>query len=127
MPKKLNEELFNRAVLHAVKFLGICDIDFDIVFDSLPKERAGEVDYEEGDEYCDEEITVYIAKRLSANEILRTLFHELVHVRQYISGELTYEDTFRWNGELYEEEYQNLPWEVEAFALEEEMMNTFKG
>lgn len=125
MPKKMHEELFHRAVLHAVNFLDITDIDFEIIFDTMPKDKCGEVDYQEADTDCDEEILVYIAKRLSVNEILRTVFHELVHVRQYVSGELISGDPLRWNGEVYIEAYENLPWEREAFALEEEMMNSF--
>lgn len=127
IPKRLDEELFHRAVFHAVEFLDIDDVDFEIVFDSIGKERCGYVDFEEADEYNDEqEVVVYIAKRLSVKEILRTIFHELVHVKQYIAGELTSEgEIMRWNGTVYIGAYELLPWEVEAFALEEEMMNSF--
>ena len=61
-------------------------------------------------------------------EILRTIFHELVHVKQYIAGELTSEgEIMRWNGTVYIGAYELLPWEVEAFELEEVMMKSFGG
>ena len=130
IPKRLSEELLHRAVLHAVEFLDLDDVDFEIIFDTIGKEQCGYVDYEEADSECDleEEILVYVAKRLPANEILRTIFHELVHVKQYVAGELTSEDEImKWNGGVYIGAYELLPWELEAFALEEEMMKTFGG
>tara|TARA_Y100000310_G_scaffold312532_1_gene359929 strand:+ start:735 stop:1259 length:525 start_codon:yes stop_codon:yes gene_type:complete len=63
-------------------------------------------------------------------EILKTLAHELVHVKQYVMGELTWRDA----GLLYkgihhdpklEEEYFELPYEVEAYGKEKGLLVGF--
>lgn len=51
------------------------------------------------------------------DEIILTLCHELVHAKQFISGELT-EDS-KWMGEsLRHLDIKDHPWEHEAFKLE---------
>ena len=59
-------------------------------------------------------------------EIASTLAHELVHVKQYIRGELNAEGT-RWKGQKVpfgprggvKIKYRQQPWEAEAFEMEE--------
>lgn len=123
LPKKVHEELFHKAVLHALEFLKL-DVDFEIIFETLSRHQCGFVDFEDDEEFA--EISVYIAKRLSPKEAIRTLFHELVHVKQYVEGRLVTEgEVNRWEGIVWIDKYENLPWEVEAFKLEEEIMNSF--
>jgi hypothetical protein len=57
---------------------------------------------------------------------IRTLLHEMVHVKQHARGELRYDmrstQMSRWLGELHNEndyEYWELPWEIEAYGREE--------
>ena len=57
---------------------------------------------------------------LSFLEQMQTLAHELVHVRQYIRGELSYNSSgeFQWKKRSaggYK--YENQPWEKEAMGL----------
>lgn len=119
-PKRLNAEVFDSAVSFACGYLGI-EEEFTIEFDTLDKHQCGYCDYD------DEEIVVTIARRLSQAEIIRTLFHELVHVKQYIDGRLENCVPQRWMGIEMDEEYEQRPWEIEAFALEEKMMDQFYG
>jgi len=69
---------------------------------------------------------------LTQEDILRTLGHELVHAKQYLSGNLippedpTGFDT--WRGVIYEyapEEEINMPWEIEAAYLEQEIYSRY--
>lgn len=62
---------------------------------------------------------------LSIPKLLKTTFHELVHVKQYATGELQYvSDTVHmWRGKRYKniedmDRYWDLPWEVEAHGME---------
>lgn len=51
-------------------------------------------------------------------EILRTLAHEMVHVRQYATGQLNEYMTV-WNGKKVPANlsYAEQPWEIEAFSV----------
>ena len=61
------------------------------------------------------EFIIEINRNQNATETLRTLAHEMVHVRQYAYGELNEEGT-RWCGKRLERnlEYHEQPWEIEA-------------
>tara|TARA_R100001463_G_scaffold32217_1_gene72363 strand:+ start:354 stop:860 length:507 start_codon:yes stop_codon:yes gene_type:complete len=66
-----------------------------------------------------------------ALEILKTLGHELVHVKQYAKGELTTDRTgaLRYNGVHYYVnnllEYFDLPYEIEAYGREKGLLVGF--
>ena len=61
------------------------------------------------------EFILEINRNQSDIEILRTLAHEMVHVRQYAYGELNEEGT-QWCGQKMARdlEYHEQPWEIEA-------------
>lgn len=119
-PKKIETVLLDSAVSFACSYLKL-DIDMTIEFESLKRTQYGFCDYD--GEY--DEVIVTIAKRLSVQDVIRTLFHELVHVRQYVDGRLEVGSPQIWCGVVYEDKYENLPWEVDAFDLEEKMMKLF--
>ncbi len=64
-------------------------------------------------------------------DIYTALAHEMVHVKQYVTGELVDTDGLNvfWKGELYkdaksaneDEAYWNSPWEIEAYGRERGM------
>ena len=78
------------------------------------------------------EFEVDIEADLGHVYLLRTLAHELVHVKQYARKELmdtTSGNYQKWNQVLYNENivgYKNLPWEKEACLLEKELYNLWK-
>jgi hypothetical protein len=117
-PKKLETDLLDRAVLFACKYLKI-DLDLVIEFETLSKGQYGFCDFDE------DETIITLAKRLSVKDAIRTLFHELVHVKQHVDGRL--ERGYIWCGRVYECDYTELPWEIEAYDLEEKMMEQFYG
>ena len=75
-----------------------------------------------GEERTDAEVAI---------EILKTLGHELVHVKQYALGELTTDryGALRYNGVHYNPqnllEYFNLPYEIEAYGKEKGLLVGF--
>jgi hypothetical protein len=67
--------------------------------------------------------TCPVTKRnLSFLEMMKTLAHELVHAKQFLRGELINECGWKWKGRNADGyEYDNQPWEKEAFRREEEL------
>lgn len=110
--------MLDHAISFACSYLEL-DVNLTIQFERLEKGKCGYCDYDE------DEVIITIAKRLSLKEILRTLFHEMVHVKQHVEGRLEY--GYKWMGIVYEDNYHNLPWEIEAYELEERMMKIFYG
>jgi hypothetical protein len=84
------------------------------------------------------EFLVEINPHIGAREILDTLAHEMVHVKQYAYSE-TNENLTRWKGQYISEDvdYYDQPWEVEAygmavglftkFAIKEKLWEVFPG
>jgi hypothetical protein len=64
------------------------------------------------------EFTMEINRQQSAKEILHTMAHEMVHVRQYAYGNLNEEATY-WCGKTYARnlKYSEQPWEIEANSI----------
>lgn len=64
--------------------------------------------------------TIEINKNQSKMEILNAVAHEMVHVKQYVYGELN-EQMSSWLGQKIDcdkVDYFEQPWEVEAYNLE---------
>ena len=63
--------------------------------------------------------------KVKFTEMMQTLAHEMVHVKQYFRKEL--EDSgckFKWKGRNADGyQYGNQPWELEAFKREEQLYN----
>ena len=68
------------------------------------------------------EFELEIAKGLSLKNLVGTICHEMVHVKQYARRELHVTD-YVWKKEVIDEKtpYGKLPWEVEAFAMEDDL------
>ena len=66
------------------------------------------------------EFTLEIYRKQSKEELLKTLAHELVHVRQYAVGDLNEEATL-WQGRSMARDldYHDQPWEIEANDVSE--------
>lgn len=71
---------------------------------------------------------IEIQKGLIEEDFISAIFHEMVHVRQHERGDLKDHGIRKaWKGEEYfslfstTDEYMALPWEEEAYRLQEEM------
>lgn len=83
--------------------------------------------------YCDGEkgeyASIQIAKKchdtgrkLGFIEMMMTLAHEMVHARQFLRGQLSGIGTWKWKGRNADGyEYENQPWEKEAYRLEKDL------
>lgn len=122
-PKKVSYPLMDKMVLFAMDFLEIDEtitVDFDDDFD----ETAGWCVHDEEDG-----ITIGINPDLSRTQICKTLFHEMVHAKQYLNGELISGiglKPSRWFGKAVSgNNYWELPWEKEAYEYEAIMWDIF--
>lgn len=76
----------------------------------------------------DGEHNIELQQGLIEEDLITLVFHEMVHVRQHERGELRDHGIRKmWKGEEHisifstTEEYMELPWEEEAYRLQEEM------
>jgi hypothetical protein len=71
---------------------------------------------------------LYIDKTLPEEEKIRTIAHELVHVKQYLYNELNEQMTL-WRGrKVSEDDFENYfdrPWEKEAYELGDILYGNF--
>jgi hypothetical protein len=74
------------------------------------------------------DFTLYIDKTLPEKEKIRTIAHELVHVKQYLYNELNEQMTL-WRGrKVSEDDFENYfdrPWEKEAYELGDKLYGNF--
>jgi|TARA_B110000503_G_scaffold75014_1_gene115793 hypothetical protein len=119
-PKKISNKLMDNIVVFAYDFLNIEEI-IEIDFDDDFEDRGGYCDFTE------DEIIIGINPKQTKAEIIRTLFHEMVHVKQYVRGQLLHndDDTSMWNGRECDLPYWERPWEKEAYEYEDAMWDIF--
>ena len=77
------------------------------------------------------EFLIELDNRLDHKQYLITLFHELMHVEQRLRNRhqqrFMPKFTNKWMGEIIsgDTSYEDEPWEVEAFAMQEELCNAY--
>ena len=97
-----------------------------------------EKNMDRADGYCLAEskrsFVLEIDSRLKGDDFITAITHEMVHVKQYARGETKDVNQFTksWKGEEYIslystlEEYMELPWEEEAYRLQETLCEEYK-
>ncbi len=128
VPKKLGTDTLNKVLDFAEKYLKL-NAKLEIHIDFIrTKKFLGQ--YEGIDEHGETHY-IDISEGESQEDIIRSIFHELVHVRQTDDGDLSL-DGNSWKGFLYrtkeiEVDYDHLPWEKEAAELEEKMWRIYNA
>lgn len=102
----------------------------DLSFVNMPKFMHGFCNIHDDDDnaYNPTYFKVEINGKLKINDIIRTIAHEFVHLRQFRNKELQYRESFnRFRGKTYslDIDYKDEPWEREAFKLESKLYNQF--
>ena len=99
----------------------------------LPRHKIDEIEIEsvkgllaDGDCYDaeDRSFIIRVNKELSKEDLLTTIFHEFVHIKQHIKKEFG-GDVFAISNE--EVVYEDRPYEVEAFRLEKELLEEYNN
>lgn len=121
-PNKISDTLMDDAILFASEFLELnetIEVDFE---DVIEEGQCGYCDYDENG------VTVFINPKMKKSQIIITLFHELVHAKQFVDGRLIAGEgkrPSRWMGEECNLPYIETPWEQEAYELEAVMWDIF--
>ena len=122
-----NDETIEEFVYTTLYNLGIFDEGFD-----LNIEMRSKIDKHETQGLCfgdEDDIDVQISRtmhgeRLKWEELLSNLAHELVHVKQHVTGEL--DRNHLWYGKCYKSvDYMDKPWEVEAYSKEKALVDMY--
>jgi hypothetical protein len=72
--------------------------------------------------------TIEMDGKQDSEEKLRTLAHEMVHIKQYCKKELN-EEMSKWKGQSVDSDsmdYDDQPWEIEAHTLGDKLYEEFK-
>lgn len=114
----LGKRLDNKTILH-------------LRFKKIPK-KDNLLGYCEYDSNVPHEYKITVDKILKEEDMLITLAHEMVHVKQYAKGEL-YDyvrgNRCRWQGKAYDLEqvdFRDFPWEIDAKGREEGLYERFR-
>ncbi len=104
------------------EFLNI-DKKFGTVYISLRKDVGSEQGSEGLTLGLGHDYFIYLQSSMNILDLLKTLAHEMVHVKQLTLGQLKHKvsrgkvDTY-WCGRKNNKTYLDQPWEVEAFSRE---------
>ena len=82
-----------------------------------------------GDAFYDDDLTCTIrvsSKDKKKDRDLRTVFHELWHIHQYLNQGLDLGEKAVFAGEEYEYDYWNAPWEIAARKKEKSLLAKYK-
>ena len=76
------------------------------------------------------EFSVVLDKNVDTKDLIRTVIHEMVHIKQYIRKEMDSEvigQHMRWKSKMYPSDikYDDMPWEKEANKLETKYGNEY--
>lgn len=93
------------------------DVKYTFLFKNFKTdETLGTTDVE-----YDDDIFIELNAKNTTN-LCKTIAHELVHARQFISGQLKYNvkiKYFTYEGDKHRYIYRRQPWEIEAYALQD--------
>ena len=71
---------------------------------------------------------IRLRKKKSHKSLIKTLAHELVHVKQFALGEMSeFHDRWRDGVDYKDTEYFDLPWEIEARMMEHVLYDKYKN
>jgi len=114
--------LVRHAISYGITRLGLwsCPVGLEVILKNFNDE-----DHYGDSIDLDDRFVVRITKK---DNWVKTIFHELEHVRQYAEDELELEvGTAMWRGERFDNpDYATCPWEVMACAVEESLYEEFE-
>lgn len=129
-PRHCPRELIDAAVMFSYKHHGLpAELATEVKFVQKDGAFVGLCEYDEEEQMC----WVSIYRNLYPSQIIRTLFHELTHVKDRIDGRLMVSEDLSiktWDGVEYvytemRGEYNDQPWEVSANDSEDAMFAIF--
>jgi hypothetical protein len=116
---KEKRRIAENAVVWSIKKLGLSRLSSLNIDVKMKKMKEGEFGYcSVGDTI--REFRLDINSNVSIKDLVATIIHEMVHVRQFARKEMD-TDGMRWKSQNIPDDthYMDLPWEKEAYRLEE--------
>jgi hypothetical protein len=140
LPKHLDKEIFENACNFYAKYLfpkQEKDVKIDISF-TKPESGIAEVVWSE-DNVNPRDFSLIIDRKVFGFRLLLTLAHEFVHIKQYVKREMfdyIINSSVKWKGKKFRDgqnigadpkniDYYFLPWEVEAYGMENGLAEYF--
>jgi hypothetical protein len=100
------------------KYPSTKDIHYNFLFKNYKTEdMLGSCDLE-----YDNDVIIDLNAKQHSETLYTTIAHELVHARQFLSGQLMYNTRikyFTYEGDKHRYIYRRQPWEIEAYALQD--------
>ena len=119
---KASEKLVTKAIRYAAYRYGIQDIDLVVKLGNPNDKYWGFSDFDDFN-YM---FKIWLYPSDYTRGVLRTVFHEMTHVKQFFYGELSLDSsTPRWKGKKCKADYKNQPWEQEAHEMEVVLLKEF--
>jgi Zn-dependent peptidase ImmA (M78 family) len=135
IPDKLTRSLCKEAIrYYGNELLGSRlskNITINVIFEVLPSPIKAMCQWQDDNHRC-REFVILIHKKLNKKQTLITLAHEMVHVKQYATGELKdylRTESVRWQNKVFsldKVKYWSSPWEKEAYKKDEILYEAFK-
>lgn len=114
---RTQRQIAENVVHYMIKYLmpRLRNIEVEVKFSKLTGDAVG---------YCcmldnNREFEIEVSKDLTVKELVMTVCHEMVHVKQYVRNEMK-EGQMVWKKKAVPEDtaYYDLPWEKEAYRLQ---------
>lgn len=78
---------------------------------------------------------IVLSDKTTKTAFITTLMHEMVHIKQYVNGDLKdfKSGAIKWKNQIFENEekspleQQKLPWEKEAYELSDELYDIYSS
>lgn len=123
-PARISYSLLDEVVLLGAEYLKLPKrIKIEIIFEKIDDiYQCGYSDIEDG------VAKMWVNSNMPEDQIIATILHEMVHIQQMKSKKLVignWPTPSKWCGEYVIANYLELPWEVEAYRLEEEMLSLY--
>jgi uncharacterized protein YjaZ len=119
-PEKV--QMFQKTAKFYAKYLNIEKFKYKVYVCIAPKLRQRDGNKGVCAKTGDKEISIAVDSALALPQMLMTLAHEMVHVKQLSKGLLKQKRSGNiWLGKMYSNKtpYLDMPWEIEAFSKQE--------
>lgn len=107
------------------------DLNIELIRNLYKKEGVkGDMVVEDDDEEVPNEFEIRLDSAMHHQALIRALAHEMVHIKQYVYGEMRDAGPKRviWNGKKHVFDgytYWDSPWEIEAYGREIALLEHF--
>ena len=128
---KVKKDFLKVVTLYYVQYLNLTRSRYTVTVRLVPKLKRESKVYGMTYRIATKHLMVDIDSRLNLDDMIGTLAHEMVHVKQFALGQLREgkvikgTQTWVWCGKQVKKPYHTQPWEIEAYSKEIDLINEF--